>query len=245
MKKLLFFFAALALAMPTIAQTDDDEDEGVIVKVKQNAFYVGPKVGVSLNTMTQPTEGDLYDAAGVGFSAGVAFKARFGQASTAAAAGTGHWGLGAELKYRYSSVKTKAIDEDGSKDADLSLGYFDVPVYAQFYPFVKSASFNSFYIELGASFGGTIYRSPKSLTLGAADTKSEYGSVEYDINKDGSKLKGFDVRPLAGVGYTIPNTGLDINLRYYLGVQKLAGNFKSKISSAELSVAWNFCIGKL
>ncbi len=238
MKKVVFLLAVLFSATTAFAQTEDESNEDF--KERSNAFFIGPKVGGVMSTMTQPEQGDLYDSWGMGFSAGVAFKARFGKATESSEGGTGAWGLGAELKFKQNTVKTLAIDESGKAGANLSLGYFEVPVYLQLYPFAKSRSMSSFYIEVGTSFAGTLSRSPKSLTLN--DPSGKNSAVEFFIDKDGSQLKGMDVRPLVGIGYTFPNTGLDINARYNMGTSDLAGNFASKISSFEVSLSWMFDI---
>lgn len=242
MRKILISLLAIALAAPVFAQPDPDDDESGSTKTKQNAVYLGIKAGGTLTTMTQPDEADLYDKSGYGYSAGLAFKMRFGKASEASNAGTGLFAVGAELKYKLNSVKTKAIDEDGKENAKLELGYFEVPVYGQIYPFVKSNAFNALYIEAGVSFAGTISRKPETLTLDHPNDR--YSKIIYDIDHNGSKLKGMDVRPIAGLGYTFPGTGLDVNFRYYFGTSKLAENLNSKMNSAELSLAYYFSLGK-
>lgn len=243
MKRILIIFAALFTIMPAFAQSDDGE-EGFFVgaKEKANAFFIGPKIGGVLSTMTQPDECDLYDSSDFGFSAGLAMKARFGRATENSDGGTGFWGIGLELKYKQNSVKTIGTDEDGNENAKLTIGYFEVPVSIQLYPLAANRAMNSLYIELGASFAGTMSRSPKSLTV--SNPNSEYSSITYHIDSNGSKLKGMDIRPLAGIGYTIPGTGLDMNARYYLGMSKLAENFVCKMNSFEVSLSWMFNAGK-
>ncbi len=242
MKKLLFFVAALSISVPGFAQSDDGEDEFILTKEKSNAFFIGLKAGGTMTSMTQPDEGKLYDASDFGFSGGLVLKARFGKASENSVGGTGYFGAGLELKYKLNSVKTIGTDESGKENAKLSVGYFEAPVYVQIHPLAKSPSLNSLYIELGAAFAGTISRSPKSLTL--YNPSADYSQVTYNLDANGSKLKGMDVRPLAGIGYTIPNTGLDINARYYIGTSELAGNFPCKMNTLEVSLAWLFNIGK-
>lgn len=241
MRKILISLLALALTSPVLAQSDEGEDDGYSGKTKNNAFFLGIKAGGTLTTMTQPEEGDLYDGSGFGFSAGLALKARFGNPSGASHAGSGYFGAGLELKYKLNTVKTVGTDEDGKENANLSVGYFEVPIYGQLYPLVKSPALNSLYIELGVSFAGTLSRSPKSLTM--YNPNERYSEVTYYIDGNGKKLKGMDVRPLIGAGYTVPGTGLDINLRYYLGTSKLAENFDCKMNTFEFSLAWNFQIG--
>jgi hypothetical protein len=233
----MFLFVALLTVMPTFAQSDDgDDDFGITTRVKKNQFFIGPKAGATFTTMTDPDECKLYDSFGTGFSAGLALKARFGQSSEYSPAGTGHWGVGLELKYMRNTVATVGIDESGKANADLSVDYFAVPVYLQFYPLIRANGTNTFYIELGASFGGTLSRSPESLTVN--NPSVEYSQITYNLDTDGSTLKGMDVRPLVGIGYTIPGTSIDLNGRYYIGTTELAGNIPCKMSSAEISISW-------
>ena len=242
MKKILFFIAALSLTVPGFAQSDDGEDDFIPTKTKSNAFFIGPKIGGTVTSMTQPDEGKLYDGSDFGFSGGLAFQARFGKASENSVGGTGYFGAGLELKYKLNSVKTYGTDESGKENAKMSIGYFEVPIFVHVYPIATSPSLNSLYVEFGASVAGTLSRSPKSLTLN--NPSADYSQVTYNLDANGSKLKGMDVRPFAGVGYTIPNTSLDINARYYIGTSELAGNFPCKMNTLEVSLAWLFNIGK-
>lgn len=241
MRKILFMFLALVSITPVFAQDDDGEIPGII-KEKNNAFFFGPKVGGTLNTLNQSKECKLYDGSALGYSCGIVMNARFGKASENSVGGTGYFAAGVELKYRNSVVKTLGFDENGENNANLSISYFDVPVYMQVFPFVKSRSMNSFYVELGTAFCGTMGRAPKSLTV--TNPSAEISSVTYCIDTDGSKLKGMDVRPLLGLGYTIPNTSLDINGRYYFGTSDLAGNLPCKLNSLEVSLSWMFNVWK-
>lgn len=241
MKKLLICMSALFLTVPMFAQSDEDDDNVVRIE-KSNAFFIGPKVGGTLSTMSDPDECDLYDGSGISFSGGIAMKARFGKATPNSVGGTGYFGVGLELKYSQKSVKTVGIDEDGEENAKLNISWFEVPVYVQVYPFTKTSSFNSLYVELGASIAGTLSRSPEKLTV--ISPNETYSSVVYHLDDDDSKLSGMDIRPLVGIGYTIPGTGLDINVRYYLGMSELAENFACKINNFEVSLAWMFNIGK-
>ena len=133
----------------------------------------------------------------------------------------------------------------------MSVGYFEVPVYVQVYPFYRSDAMNTFYIEAGPDFAGTITRKPKSLTVG--NLSGGYNSVTYNIDNNGSKLKGMDVRIMAGIGYdfAIRNEKhevtnlIGINARYYIGTNKLAENFNSKMNTLEFSVSWMINIGKM
>lgn len=237
-------FAVLLMTASVFAQTEDRIIiPGIDVSVdKSNTFSIGPKVGGTMTTMTQPDEGKLYDGADFGYSGGLALKTRFGRAFEESEAGTGYFGIGLELKYRLNSVKTVGTDEDMNENSKLTIGYFNVPVFVQIYPFAKTSTMNSFYVELGASIAGTMSRTPRTLTV--ENPSEHYSSVTYCLDTPDSKLKGFDVSPMAGIGYTIPGTGLDINARYYLGMTNLAGNFPCKMSTVEVSLAWIFNVWK-
>lgn len=242
MKKFLICLSALFLTVPTFAQSDDGDDDVVVRIEKSNAFFIGPKVGGTLSTMSDPDECDLYDGSGISLSGGIAMKVRFGRATSNSAGGTGYFGVGVELKYSQKSMKTVGIDEEGEENAKLNISYFEVPVYVQVYPFAKNSSVNTLYVELGAAVAGTLSRSPKTLMVN--NPNDTYDSVVYHLDDGDSKLSGMDIRPLVGIGYTIPGTGFDINARYYLGMSELAENFACKINNFEVSLAWMFNIGK-
>jgi hypothetical protein len=237
MKKTLLFIMLFMCISTVFAQ--NQEGWG---RWKNNTFFIGPKAGVTFSTMTQPNECDLYDGSGMGFSAGLAAKVRFGRKAhgglSHTAPGTGYIGLGAELKYLQNTMKT--ITDD-----DLKLSYFEVPVFVQLFPFVNSEALNGLSIELGAAVEGSISSNPDNLTVNTNTTYVSYATGD---------LKGWDVRPLVGINYAIPfgkkvgqdkvPSNLELNARYYLGTSELAGNFPSKVSHLEVSVAWMFSCGK-
>lgn len=252
---LLIFATMLCTSMDAQRSAQPQRGSGRSAKPrlaqKKHSFYIGLKGGVDMTTMTQPDECDLYDGFGLGFSGGLVGKARLGQATPNAPAGTGVLGVGIELKYKQNKVKTIGTDDEGKTNADFSVDYFEVPVYVQLYPFYKSDAMNTFYIEAGPDFAGTLGRSPKTLTVD--DLTGEFSSVIYNIDNNGSKLKGMDVRIMAGLGYdfAIKNEKhettnlIGINARYYMGTSELAENFKCKMNTFEISLSWMFNIGRL
>lgn len=233
MKKLIILFVAILGISPAFAQSDEGADFSSFVKLKKSAFFIGPKGGVTMSSMTQPNECDLYDGSGIGFSGGIAMKARFGRATENSVEGTGIIGVGLELKYKQNAVKTISGE-------NLNLGYLEIPVTLQFYPFLKSQAMNSFYLELGPSAGMLMSKSPDKLSVGVNEPYPGTQTITYHTGD----LKGFDVHPVFGLGYTIPNTGLDINARYYLGTSELAENFPCKMSTIEISISWLFKAAK-
>jgi len=245
MKKLILILASLMMVGSVYSQTDDGEVDffhGIEKKEKANAFFVGPKIGATFSSISNPEQSELSDGMGIGFSGGLALKTRFGRASENSTGGTGYWGIGLELKYSLNSMKTLATDQNGKENANLSLSYFDIPVFLQVYPLAKVKGANSLYIEAGVNFGLLTGKSPETLTT--KNTGGQYALVTYNINTADSKLKGGNICPLIGLGYTFPGTGLDINLRYNIGMTNLAGNFQSKPSSLQISLAWLFNAGK-
>ena len=230
MKNLLLAIALLSTTT-IFAQEDDFFSTGPIPpKPKNYAFFIGPRIGGDITTMTQPNECNLYDAAGIGFSGGVAMKLRLGAMSEDSDGGTGVFGIGLDLKYKQNNVKTIADD-------NLSLGYFEAPIMAQFYPFYKNTKMNSFYLEIGVDIAALLSKNPDLMTV--QPNNERYDLVTYHI----SDLKGGDIRIPVGIGYTFPK-GFDINMRYYLGTSDLAKNMACKMSSFELSVGWLFKVGK-
>lgn len=220
-----------------------------VVKGKKNVFFVGPKVGLTMTSMTNPDECTLSDGMGMNFSGGVVASARFGRASNHAGAGTGLFGAGIEIKYKNNTAKTRGIDEDGN-NASLTVGYVEVPLYVHVYPFYKSDALNSFYLEAGPDLAMAISHSPKSLTV--ADPNADLSSITYHLEGANKSLKGNDFRVMVGLGYDFPIKGgkdtkslVGIGARYYLGTSGLAGNFPCKMNTFEVSLSWQFSVGKL
>jgi hypothetical protein len=216
----LITFLSLACIMPAWAQSG-----GIEFGEKANVVKIGPKVGVGFTSMGQPNEADVYDGSGAGLVAGLAVKSRFGRATEdTRQGGTGLLGVGMELLYKKNEVKTV----DGS---NLSLGYFEIPVTLQFFPMTKSKMMNPLFIEAGLDFAFLTSKSPALLQVPSANLAYKTGD-----------LKGGDVRIVAGFGYTVPKTSLDVGVRYYIGTSNLAGNFPCKQNTLEVSLAWLFKI---
>lgn len=234
MKKYFILLFALLGFTSSFAQSEDDDDvfatTSSFKKPKSYGLYVGPRLGMTMSTMTQPDECDLYDGAGIGFSGGAAMRLRLGKMSTNSEGGTGIFGIGLDLKYKQNHVKTIGSD-------DLSIGYFEVPIVAQCYPFYKNSAMNGFYIEAGIDLAGVLSKSPDALTV--FPNNYRFNEVVYHTGD----LTGFDCRIPVGVGYTFLN-GFDVNLRYYIGTSDLAKNMACKMSSFEVSLSWLFKVIK-
>ncbi len=236
MKKKLFLALAILSSQYCLAQSNGELDISDIGNSsKKNVLFVGPKIGGSLSSISgQPAECDLFDGGSFGFSGGVALRARFGRATENSYEGTGMIGVGLELKYRSAKAKTIAND-------DLSLGYLEIPLLLQVYPMATSRALNGLYIEAGPDFAMLMSKSPDALSLNLNQPYPGIESVKYNT----SDLKGGDLRVAIGLGYTIPNTGLDINARYYIGTSELAKeSLPAKMSFIEVSLSWLFNVVK-
>ena len=236
MRKILLFVMTAILVQNNFAQSgygfEVSDFEG---QPKSNVLFIGPKIGGSLSSIAgQPSEVDLFDGGSFGFSGGLALRTRFGRATENSYAGTGMFGVGLELKYRQTKAKTIA-------DKNLSLGYFEVPVLLQVFPMASSSSLNGLYIEAGPDFAILMSKSPDVLSLNLKQPFPGLESVSYHT-KD---LKGGDCRIAVGIGYTVPNTGLDINARYYFGMSELAKDtMPCKMNFFEFSLSWLFNVVK-
>lgn len=234
MKKILIIVMVLFCFNEMNAQTGDDlglsggqptSQSNYSTRHKPFKFSAGFKAGVTFTSMSgTPNEGEFYDKSGVGFDGGVVGNFRFGFKSDRSPVGTGLLGCQIEAIYKMNAVKTLGDD-------DLSIGYFEVPMLLQVYPFYKVKGFNNVYLEVGPDIAGTMSKSPETI------------SVKNTVSYKTGDLKGFDVRVAVGGGMYLPS-GLGFGLRYYLGTSDLAGNFPCKMNSLEVSLSYLFPIIK-
>lgn len=218
-KRFLLCAGALVLALGLWAQSSGD-DEFTTIK-RPLAISIGVKGGANYAFAAEPKEMKLGMKGGVGFQGGLAVNLHFSDRQDYKPSGTGRWGVQLEGLYALRTLKTD-ID-------DIKMSCFAVPVLAQFY---VSPSFT---IELGPTFTGVLSTSPKVLSQGSVES----GFLNMHINK----IKGFDIMASVGVGY-YHNSGFTASARFNLGNSDLAGNFQTKVSSAELSVGYLFTVFK-
>lgn len=225
MKKIMLL---TSIALLGILSVFAQQDDGVRNRHrKANVVKLGPKLGATFSTMSQPDEIKLADGSGTGFALGATVKTRLGYATEETMlGGTGLVGFGLELNYKQTKMKTVG-------ERDIALAYFEIPVLAQIFPLLRSNAMNSFFIEVGPDFALLLSKEPDVLHVPSAN-------VNYHIGD----LKGGDLRLLIGMGYTVPKTSLDINLRYYFGTSDLAKNLPCKVNTLEITAAWMFNIAK-
>lgn len=235
MKQLFLFLIASVIAVGCYGQDSENSiynDFGFTTKKpKANALYVGPSVGVTMTTVSgQPKDYDLFDGAGIGFTGALLAKARFGKGTVNSPAGTGMFGVQLEARYKLNTLKTAAAD-------NLKLGYLEIPVLVQFYPLSGTIGGNGLYIEAGPDIALLMSKSPDVLRL---ELNQPYPG-DQAINYNTGDLKGGDLRAAVGIGYHLPELGLGINARYYLGTSELSKNaLPSKLNTMEVSLSWLF-----
>jgi len=218
-RKVLLLASAIILALGAFAQSTSDEEFTTIKRPLTIA--VGAKCGANYAFAAEPKDMKLGMKGGVGFQGGLAVNLHFSDRQDYKPSGTGRWGVQLEGLYALRTLKTD-ID-------DIKMHCFEVPLLAQFY---VSPSFT---IELGPTFTGVLSTSPKVLSQGSVVS----GFLDMHIDK----IKGFDVMASVGVGY-YHNSGITASARFNLGTSDLAGNFQTKVSSAELSVGYLFTVFK-
>lgn len=218
-KSILLFASVMMLALGAWAQSSGD-DEFTIVK-RPFTVSVGVKGGVNYSLAGDPNGFDLGTKGAVGFQGGLAANLHFSDKKDYTPAGTGHFGVQLEALYSQRTLKNDI--------EDIKMNCFAIPVLAQFYVS------QSFTIEAGATFTGVLSTSPKTMTIGNAQTGSTTLGLE--------KIQGYDIMPTVGIGY-YHNCGFTASVRYNLGLSNLAKNFETKVSTAELSVGYLFKVYK-
>jgi len=208
-KRILLFMVLAASAASMFAQ----ETIQPIVDRRSYRLSFGAKVGGNMTLMSgDPTEGvDMNYKTGYGFQLGLVLNERFGRASSADAGGTGK--IGAQVEVLYSQQQC------GTADKNLKINLIEMPVLFQYYPLQNA------FIELGPTFVSSTSASPDELNV---------NSVSF-ATKD---IKYKDVLLTAGVGYLVnagAKTKISIDFRYNAGMSDLAGNFKTKMSTFQLS----------
>lgn len=230
-KNLLLVIAALC-GLSGFAQSGEDVNELFSEKEYNHVLYVGPVVGANMTMTSGQPKYDLFEGTGVGFTGGVAAKARFGRGTDNSMEGTGKFAAGLEVKYTLNTVKTKTKD-------NLSLGYLDIPVLVQFFPLAGTTTANGLFIEAGPDFALLMSKSPDKLRLDLNEPYPGLQAIEYATGD----LKGGDIRVAMGLGYnfSMPKMDLAVHARYYLGMSELSKKvLPTKLSTLELSLSLMF-----
>lgn len=213
-KRILLIAGAMMLALGVWAQSSSD-DEFAIVKRPFTAS-VGVKGGVNYSLAGDPKGFGMGTKGAVGYQGGLAANIHFSDKKDYTPAGTGRFGVQLEALYSQRTLKTDI--------EDIKMSCFAIPVLAQFY---VSPSFT---IEVGPTFTGILSSSPKTMTQGL----TTFGIGEF---------KCYDVMASVGVGY-YHRSGVTASARFNLANVNLAGNFETKVSTAELSIGYLFKVYK-
>lgn len=218
----------VVLACACVFTASAQKKLGKETKPYKYEFSIGPRAGIGISSLSQGDGLDVYDKSGLAYGGGVSANIRFSPEKDKKGRnyyGQGLFGIGLELNYKMYTAK---MLEDND---DLKLGYFEVPILFQLYPFYAKKHLKNLYVEVGPTISGSISSKPDFVRR---------GNTVYSTGD----LKGFDIKPAVGLGYrfdkTAANDGFYVNFRYYIGTSDLAGNFPAKVSSAELSVGYFF-----
>lgn len=221
MKRILLFLMASACMVSVMAQVSAGEDYTPTYEKRPFTLSVGVKGGINYSIAGNPSSLDLGMEGNIGFQGGLTVNMHFSDRQQFTEAGNGRWGIQLEALYTQRTLKTDI--------EDIKMNCYAVPVMAQFYVTPK------FFIELGPTFTGVLSTSPKVLSLGSI--RDGFHNMYLE------KIKGLDVMASLGIGY-IHYSGFNASARFNLGNSNLAGNFDTKVSTAELSVGYLFKIIK-
>ena len=211
-KRLLFIVLALLSCQILFAQEEWNWTGST--QDKSYRFELGPKVGAGLAMATNPTHYSFSFKGGLAYQLGLSANMHFGRRYPSSPGGTGLFGIEAELLYG-----GRKLGIDGTKTS-MTMHCLEVPVLVQFYPIPSLA------IEVGPTFTKILKCAPEQLQL-----------EEVVLNT--GKLSSSDVMLTVGVAYKSP-INLMVDLRYNLGLIPLAGNLDSKVSTAMVSVVYEF-----
>lgn len=215
MRKRIFLIAGFIMLAVGIWAHSSSDDEFAIVK-RPFTVSVGVKGGVNYSLASDPKGFNLGTKGAVGFQGGLAANIHFSDKKDYTPAGTGRFGVQLEALYSQRTLKTDI--------ENIKMNCFAVPVLAQFY------ITPSFTIEAGPTFTGILSSSPKTMTQGL----TTFGIGEF---------KCYDVMASIGIGY-YHNSGVTASARFNLSNVSLAGNFETKVSTAELSIGYLFKVYK-
>lgn len=214
MKKIYCLLIATICTVNLLAQEGNSDN---LPWDSPNRFSIGPKVGISMSSMSGLSdEFNLNPKSGIGFLGGAAANFHFGRRTEASDGGTGLFGVQLEALYSQRTIKTDI--------ENLKLSYLEIPILAQYYVLPELC------IEAGPTLALALSSSPDEMT------SSNQTIATGDI-------KGSDVMLTLGVGYK-HKSGLTASARYNFGMSELAGNFDGKVSAFTISIGWMFSLIK-
>lgn len=208
MKKIIILISALALTTTAMAKPYGSADSdsttakvqtgiktGVkIVDRRSSTVQLGVKAGVNMSSMTSYEPVDLGLKSAPAFQGGATLSARFGKRTKGSDPGTGPFGAQIELLYIQNSVKNDYAD-------NIKLNYLGVPIMLKWY-FLPGLN-----VEGGVMIASLLSSKPDKIVANVGQPWPGYESATIAIGD----LKGFDVRPVAGLSYTLPTTGVKKN----------------------------------
>jgi len=214
-KRLLFTVMVMSLCGIAFAQNQQDRWVWPDEHIDEALFLhigLGPKIGGGLAMATDPSFFDFEMKGGLAYQIGASLNIHIAHHPSLELQGIGRWGM--EMEALYGSRRFN------SGNGTVVMNCLEIPILLQFYitPDLQ--------VEAGLTPVKLLSISPEYLQTG--DVVAHVGNI-----------KGNDVMASAGVCYRT-DIGLDFGLRYNLGMSKWAENFRSKTSTAMISVNYLF-----
>ena len=214
-KRLLIAILAMSFGGIVWAQNQQDRwiwpDEHI-----DDALFLhiglGPKLGGGLAMATNPSFFDFDMKGGLAYQIGASVNIHIAHHPSLELQDIGRWGV--EIEALFGSRRFNSGNET------LVMNCLEMPILLQFY------IAPDFQVEAGLTPVKLLSISPEYLQTG-------------DVVAHVGHIKGNDVMASAGVCYKTA-MGLDIGLRYNLGMSQWAENFHSKTSTAMVSVIYLF-----
>ena len=214
-KRLLIIALALSICGLAFSQNQQDRWIWPDEHIKDALFLhigLGPRIGGGLAMATNPSFFDFDLKGGLAYQIGASVNVHIAHHPSLDLFGIGHWGM--EIEALYGSRNFN------SGNGTMVMRCLEMPILLQFY-FTPD-----FQVEAGLTPVKLLNISPEYLQTG-------------NIVANVGAIKGNDVMVSAGACYKT-SIGLDIGLRYNLGLSKWAENFHSKTSTMMVSVSYLF-----
>jgi hypothetical protein len=214
MKKYLFLILFAVVCCDMLSAQEDSE--GFVIYTRDYRISLGPKVGVGLSTASRSRQYSLSFGSGVAYQFGAAFNAHFGRRYEHSEGGTGLFGVQVEALYERRGLR---LDSER-----FGLSQIEFPILFQIYPIP----------QLGIGVGTTIVK-----VVGASPDKIQSGNLVFHTGE----IKGGDFMLTLAANYEL-SMGLVFDLRYNLGLSKVASNLDSRVSTFMFSLSYLFSIVK-
>ena len=203
------------------------DDENPVMNDGPKVFItMGPTVGLTMATISIPSDASYSFGYRPGITAGGFLNFRFLDRNIRSTAETGVLAFQPEIRF--------TMIGGYSDDSDLGLSYVMVPVMFQVYPFAN------LYLEAGPVFGFNISHTPDNIVF--YDRPEDLGYIVSHAEYNLDNLHANDVAAAFGVGYRFRNLG--ISARYNLGLSDLAANMPWRNRWFEVGISYSISMTK-